>query len=74
MSTNQVSMSASEAIAEFFDIPESWAIVYYQLLKSGSGTIGQVILAGKIDLNRQQVYNILDKLVAMDLVTIISQS
>jgi len=66
--------SPYELIADFFDIPESWAIVYYQLLKSGSGTIGQVILSGKVDLNRQQVYNILDKLVAMDLVTITSQS
>ena len=76
--SNQVHQSSSssptELISEFFDIPESWAIVYYQLLKSGSGTIGQVILTGKVDLNRQQVYNILDKLVAMDLVTIISQS
>ncbi len=69
-----IQVSATELISEFFDIPESWAVVYYQLLKSGSGTIGQVILAGKIDLNRQQVYNILDKLVAMDLVAIISQS
>lgn len=69
-----MSNSPTELIADFFDIPESWAIVYYQLLKSGSGTIGQVILSGKVDLNRQQVYNILDKLVAMDLVTIISQS
>ena len=68
------SNSPIELIADFFDIPESWAVVYYQLLKSGSGTIGQVILSGKVDLNRQQVYNILDKLVAMDLVTIISQS
>ena len=66
--------SPYELIADFFDIPESWAIVYYQLLKSGSGTIGQVILSGKVDLNRQQVYNILDKLIAMDLVTITSQS
>lgn len=69
-----MSNSPYELIADFFDIPESWAIVYYQLLKSGSGTIGQVILSGKVDLNRQQVYNILDKLVAMDLVTITSQS
>lgn len=68
------SNSPTEQIADFFDIPESWAIVYYQLLKSGSGTIGQVILNGSVDLNRQQVYNILDKLVAMDLVAIISQS
>ena len=69
-----MSTQPTELIAEFFDIPDSWALVYYQLLKSGSGTIGQVILSGKVDLNRQQVYNILDKLVAMDLVTIISQS
>ncbi len=69
-----MSSQPTELIAEFFDIPDTWALVYYQLLKSGSGTIGQVILSGKVDLNRQQVYNILDKLVAMDLVTIISQS
>lgn len=74
MVTYKLTDSPYELIADFFDIPESWAIVYYQLLKSGSGTIGQVILGGKVDLNRQQVYNILDKLVAMDLVTITSQS
>ena len=64
----------SEMIADYFEIPVSWAKVYYQLLKAGSGTIGQVISPPELDINRQQVYNILDKLLALDLVTIISQS
>jgi sugar-specific transcriptional regulator TrmB len=70
-----MSNSPIELLADFFDIPEAYAKVYYQLLKTGSGTIGQVILPGKdLDINRQQIYNILDKLVAMDFVAIISQS
>lgn len=35
-----MSNQPTELIADFFDIPESWAVVYYQLLKSGSGPVG----------------------------------
>ena len=67
------SKDTAELIADYFEIPVIWAKIYFQLLKIGSGTISK-ILTKDLNVNRQQLYNILDKLVALELVTIISQS
>ena len=65
-------MNPINRIEDFFGIPESWAKVYFYLLQNGSGTIGS--FQKQLNINRQQVYNILDHLVAEGFVVITSNS
>ena len=65
-------MNPIDRIENFFGIPESWAKVYFYLLQNGSGTIGS--FQKQLNINRQQIYNILDYLVAEGFVVITSNS
>ena len=65
-------MNPINRIEDFFGIPESWAKVYFYLLQNGSGTIGS--FQKQPNINRQQVYNILDHLVAEGFVVITRNS
>ena len=65
-------MDPVSLIKDFFEISESWAQVYYQLLLKGPGSIKK--FKTNLNFNRQQIYNILDRLVDLNFVVIISQS
>ncbi|OLS27055.1 MAG: hypothetical protein HeimC3_05220 [Candidatus Heimdallarchaeota archaeon LC_3] len=65
-------MEPLSLITDFFDIPKTWAQVYYQLLIHGPGTIGNFL--ENTNLSRQHTYNVLDKLVDEGFVIVISQS
>ena len=65
-------MDPISIIQEYFEIPEIWARVYWQLLLTGPGTIGS--FHSNLNMNRQQVYNILDKLIREEFVVTVRNS
>ncbi|OLS23343.1 MAG: hypothetical protein HeimC3_25070 [Candidatus Heimdallarchaeota archaeon LC_3] len=65
-------MEPIEILKNYFDIPEEWALVYYQLWQQGPSPIGEFYK--KTGFTRQKVYTLLDKLVKDKFVSVVQFS